>query len=322
LHAELSKEHDGSSTWGYRLVASADCDLVKEHPDEEQQTTSTDGKYPVLRSPADVDWVKPNIFKWFMVEGETAQVHPLLFTKKIARLAQDRGVNIHYGRAKSVKLTQDNHSVQSVLFQPKGSEAEQELLATDVVVTAGPWTRRVLPEAPVGGQLSTSIVVDPKREISPIVLFFDPGNFDSVDSKNSMEIYPRPDSTVYISGQSDRHALLPDSTEDVRPDPARVEKTRRSTALVSEALHKSELLYSQSCFRPVVEVKGRDENLGPLLGETGVRGLLIGAGHNHWGIQNGPVTGKLLSELIFDGKAITADIRSLDPREHMRFVRQ
>lgn len=53
---------------------------------------------------------------------------------------------------------------------------------------------------------------------------------------------------------------------------------------------------------------------GPLIGETGIRGLLIAAGHTCWGIQNSCATGKLMSEFIFDGKAISADIDELDPR--------
>ena len=35
------------------------------------------------------------------------------------------------------------------------------------------------------------------------------------------------------------------------------------------------------------------------------------------GIQNGPGTGKLVSELVFDGEAKSAKIKSLDPRQIM-----
>ena len=34
-----------------------------------------------------------------------------------------------------------------------------------------------------------------------------------------------------------------------------------------------------------------------------------------WGIQNGPGTGKLISEFVFDGQALSANIGSLDPRK-------
>lgn len=34
-----------------------------------------------------------------------------------------------------------------------------------------------------------------------------------------------------------------------------------------------------------------------------------------WGIQNGPGTGKLMSEFVFDGNAVSAKIGALDPRK-------
>jgi glycine/D-amino acid oxidase-like deaminating enzyme len=44
-------------------------------------------------------------------------------------------------------------------------------------------------------------------------------------------------------------------------------------------------------------------------------GLLVAAGHTCWGIQNGPGTGKLMSEFVFDGAATSADVEQLDPRK-------
>ena len=66
----------------------------------------------------------------------------------------------------------------------------------------------------------------------------------------------------------------------------------------------------QACYLPSVD----DTMGGPLIGETGVRGLLMAAGHTCWGIQNGPATGKLMAEFVFDGRARSADVTSLDPR--------
>jgi glycine/D-amino acid oxidase-like deaminating enzyme len=51
-----------------------------------------------------------------------------------------------------------------------------------------------------------------------------------------------------------------------------------------------------------------------LIGETGIRGLLLAAGHTCWGIQNSCATGKLVSEFVFDGGPKSARIDSLDPR--------
>ena len=40
----------------------------------------------------------------------------------------------------------------------------------------------------------------------------------------------------------------------------------------------------------------------------------MAAGHTCWGIQNAPATGKLMSEVLFDGEAKSAKIGALDPR--------
>ena len=45
-----------------------------------------------------------------------------------------------------------------------------------------------------------------------------------------------------------------------------------------------------------------------------VKGLILGSGHSCWGIQNGPATGKLISEIVLDGKAVSAKLGKLDPK--------
>ena len=72
------------------------------------------------------------------------------------------------------------------------------------------------------------------------------------------------------------------------------------------------MLLRQACYLPSVSLGG-----GPLIGETGITGLLMAAGHTCWGIQNSCATGKLMSEFVFDGKAHSADISSLDPRKFL-----
>ena len=41
---------------------------------------------------------------------------------------------------------------------------------------------------------------------------------------------------------------------------------------------------------------------------------MLAAGHTCWGIQNGPGTGKLVGEFVFDGEAKSAKVKGLDPR--------
>ena len=319
LHARLADEHNGEENWGYRKVTSADCDTVRYHNEAQLQQNPVTATRGGLISPDDLDWVKSSVFKWFKPLGDTAQVHPYLFTNAVLRLALEAGVELITGQALSITRSENGKEVKSVLFRDPQHEDSRELPATNVILAAGPWTRRILPEAPIGAEKSHSIVVDPKRPISGSILFFDPGNVDVKDLENQLEIYPRPDSTVYMSGQTDYGMPLPDTTEDVHVDEGRCEKLLQTVGTVSEELGASEIRIKQACFRPLVEVEGRDVELGPFLGETGVKGLLLAAGHNQWGIQNSPISGKVLSELVFEGVAKSANISILDPREHLRF---
>lgn len=42
-------------------------------------------------------------------------------------------------------------------------------------------------------------------------------------------------------------------------------------------------------------------------------GIFVAAGHSVWGINNSLGTGKVMAELLLDGKATSADIRHLQP---------
>jgi glycine/D-amino acid oxidase-like deaminating enzyme len=74
-------------------------------------------------------------------------------------------------------------------------------------------------------------------------------------------------------------------------------------------MREGEALTKQACYLPSVSGGG-----GPLIGETGFKGLWMATGHTCWGIQNSCATGKLMSEFIFEGSAKSAKIESLDPR--------
>jgi len=69
----------------------------------------------------------------------------------------------------------------------------------------------------------------------------------------------------------------------------------------------------QACYLPRHMRFG--EERGPLIGQTAVRGIWVAAGHTCWGIQNGPATGYLMSELLLEGKAKSANIDKLDPKK-------
>ena len=104
---------------------------------------------------------------------------------------------------------------------------------------------------------------------------------------------------------------LPKSTDEVETDMGRCQDIIDHVSSISDELRDGIVTAKQACYLPTVD----GEAQGPLIGPTRVHGLLLAAGHSCWGIQNGPATGKLISEFIFDGKALSADIKSLDPRK-------
>lgn len=271
------------------------------------------------RVPESLGWVDHTVFKWYKPLGETAQCHPYLFTTTMARLAEEKGVHFVEGSVEAIEYSSNRDRVQSVRYRDKRSGGEQQLDATDIILAAGPWTQRLLPEAPIGGVRSHSVVVDPGRDVSPTIIFFDPGHIDPGDEENQLEVYPRPDKTVYMCGRTDYDAPLPAATNDVDVNPKLCQELMENLAIISPDLAQSQVLIRQACFRPVVNVEGRDPELGPLLGFTGIKGLILAAGHNQWGIHNSPITGKIISELVFEGRAVSADISELDPRGSLKF---
>jgi glycine/D-amino acid oxidase-like deaminating enzyme len=125
------------------------------------------------------------------------------------------------------------------------------------------------------------------------------------------EIYARPNNEAYACGEGDTLVPLPKSTEEVETDEVRCQDIIDYVSSISDELRDGTVTAKQACYLPNVEGRAK----GPLIGPTRIKGLLLAAGHTCWGIQNGPATGKLISEFVFDGKALSANIETLDPRQ-------
>jgi glycine/D-amino acid oxidase-like deaminating enzyme len=120
--------------------------------------------------------------------------------------------------------------------------------------------------------------------------------------------------TNIFPGEGDSIIPLPRSSDLVECDESRCDDISDYLSLISENLRNGEVVAKQACYLPLVSSPG---DRGPIIGKTGVPGLFIAAGHTCWGIQNSCATGKLMSEFIFDGKAKSANIDSLDPKHVM-----
>ncbi|KAF2627037.1 FAD dependent oxidoreductase [Macroventuria anomochaeta] len=333
LHKELSDQHGGAERWGYRAVHCGQIDMygvLKKREKNgavngrsensvslEKRSKKAIGLLRAAGVPPDLDWIAAEGIQSYEAMGTpstTAQVHPYQFTTSMAQLAEESGAKIIYGSATDIK--QESGAVKSVSYKPKDGGEETTLNANTVIITAGPWTRTIWPSAPISALRAHSVTIRPTRPVSAYALFTSIDLPRSPTSKRgetvTPEIYARLNNEVYACGEGDQLIPLPTSSDLVQVDDKRCQDIIDHVSTVSEELRDGEVTARQACYLPNVS-RGQ----GPLIGETGVQGLLIGAGHTCWGIQNAPGTAKCLSELVWEGTIKSADLSSLDPRRVM-----
>jgi len=327
LHAELASEHNGAVRWGYRPVNCASIDCKARHLPSSganaAEPTSTqngpkkkpDGKAKVaVGVPKDLDWIDENSILSYAEQGNTsntAQVHPFLFTNSMAELAVESGAEIILGRATAIDYT-GTHGVKGVTYEEKATGNIETLHATEVVLAAGPWTTHIWPSLEMDAMRVHSVVVE--AEVTPYALFTEiqlPKGWAGSKNKKTVapELYARPDGTVYACGEGDTLAPLPKTAGLVLVDESRAQDILDYVSSISKPLREGKMTTKQACYLPAIV-----GHPGPLIGETGIKGLLMATGHTCWGIQNSCATGKLISEIVFEGEAKSARIETLDPR--------
>jgi glycine/D-amino acid oxidase-like deaminating enzyme len=357
LHKELADKYDGAKRWGYREVhcGQVDCkgraaplnacvNRVKdvatagddpaqiEHDSQDQvslqkRSNEAIGLLRAAGVPSNLDWLDPQSIRAYEEMGDpstTAQVHPYLFTTSMAQLAEEKGVKIVYGSAKSIDTSTDGRSVAGVTYVPRDGGEEQLLHASHVILSAGPWTQRVWPKAPISALRAHSVTIQPTRPISAYALFTSiqlPKHFTAArtgvarkkgrgsSGMVTPEIYARPNNEVYACGEGDHLIPLPRTTALVEADESRCQDIVDYVGAISDELRDGKVTARQACYLPNVSVGG-----GPIIGESSIQGLIVAAGHTCWGIQNAPATGKLVSEIVFDGGPKCAKIGQLDPK--------
>lgn len=378
LHRELAQEHGGEKRWGYRGVGCGQLsikgrrlgsdsaegngppahfngvhDQAKERVSLRKRSKESDRALKVTGIPEDLDWlVDANIQSYDSMgtPENTAQVHPYQFTTSMAELAQESGLNVLLGTVTSINYQDQNttkpshNAVESVTYMDKSTKITHTLPATDIILTAGPWTKSLLPRAPISSLRAHSITIRPTRPCSAYTIFtsitlppnFRPSSSITTSTSSSQkparhrpssvtvtpEIYSRPNNELYICGEGDTLTPLPPSSADVEVDESRCAELVDYCAAISDELRHGEVLSRQACYLPQVEdaatAGGGDAGASaPLIGKTLTEGLFLAAGHTCWGIQNGPATGKLMSEFVFEGRAGSAHVEGLDPRRFL-----
>lgn len=353
LHKELAAEHGGASRWGYRAVGCGQIEAkakalrtpsvqgVRDRPTDEKDGISTNGNglgdsvslkkrskeakgmLQAAGVPKDLDWIDADSvssYEAMSEPGATAQVHPYLFTTSMVQLAQEKGVKVIYGSATAIN-TKDGTAVESVSYKSREDGSDQLLPATHVILSAGPWTKQIWPQAPITATRAHSVTIRPSHPVSPYTLFTaitlpkDFYNFSSPTRKIGKhaqtvtpEIYARPNNEVYACGDGDTTIPLPTTTDLVQVDEQRCQDIVDYVCSISEELRDGEVTARQACYLPGVE--GSES---PIIGEGRVRGLVWAVGHTCWGIQNAPATGMCVSEIVFEGKVSSARLGKMDP---------
>ncbi|KAI9727166.1 MAG: hypothetical protein M1828_007367 [Chrysothrix sp. TS-e1954] len=298
----------------------------------EKRDNAALGKLRAAGFPKDLDWVDSDCAISYDEMGDpntTAQVDPYQFTNMMSTLASHAGVKIlEDTHVESINRTEDGTMIKSVTATQKGGAETitHHFPATSVVLAAGPWTSRLLSSAPIQGLRAHSVVIRPSRPVSGYALFTSinlPSDFGKTgESRKAMhsasqtvtpEIYARPHDRVYACGEGDRTVPLPDATTDVEVDPTRCQDVVDYVGSISDELRDGTVMTRQACYLPVAKGSG-----GPWIGEVPeCKGLILASGHSCWGIQNGPGTGKLVSEIIMEGKAKSAKLGNLDPKKSL-----
>jgi len=313
LHQNLAREHDGEKFWGFRTVHAAEIEIQAREPDGDRNETDSDDR------PSALDWLFPGSVRAYNEIGtptDSGQVHPHLFSNKIAELAKMGGASIVIGTATSINHDEGGSNVKSVTYTSQGET--HELPATDVLVAAGPWTSKLLPQVKLQAPKGHSIVVQPSRDrISPYILFPDIRASMPIVSP---DIYPRPSDafnscdTIYASGPDYYDVPLPDLASDVTVEPDKVEDVWKAVKSVSQEIQDGTVITKQACYKAQIRKHEEEEETGPMVGPLDVGGLWLATGLDEWGVQNGPAVGLVMSEMILEGKATSADIESLDPK--------
>ena len=132
---------------------------------------------------------------------------------------------------------------------------------------------------------------------------------------NTVEVYPRPDGSIYICGIGGSDYVPTDELkkgafrEECNAKEDRVEAARMSfQEMSSHYKNEGELDRVQACMRPC------PPDALPYMGAIpGYEGAYSNAGHNCWGIAWAPACGKAMAELILEGECKSVNLEPFDP---------
>ena len=129
---------------------------------------------------------------------------------------------------------------------------------------------------------------------------------DDIEHKK-INILPRPDGNVFISGMDDNEGI-PANQNEVNPNQDALKQLHEIGGKLSSHLRDSSIVDQEASYTPVPP----PGNL-PIIGSIpDVDGSYMAFG-GYWGVLNAPAVGLALSELIVDGKCSLFDLAPFAP---------
>ncbi|KAJ2699857.1 hypothetical protein FB645_005184 [Coemansia sp. IMI 203386] len=190
-----------------------------------------------------------------------------------------------------------------------------DIPADKIVVACGAWVTSCLrweafrdvsaSQVPIQGLRVHYLLAKPKSEI-PAQAVFAEINGTVYNGEDAIEIYPRPDGSVFVCGEAlDDPEMPPHNPFEPVYSKRATSRLKQIVNDVSTALSFDVIQYGLACHLPV-HAKGI-----PVISKVpSSKGLYIAAGHGCWGILNGPATGLAISELLIDGKCSSLDLQN------------
>lgn len=242
-----------------------------------------------------------------------AQVMPKLLTKALLDAASSKvGTSVTMGRVTDITKSAEHSGKWYLRIIPtdntKGGASEE--FFDIVVLCMGPWTmkaREWFPSlSPIIAQKAASIIVSDVT-VDPTILFTK--YRDTHGQVREPEVYPR-EKEVYVC-QTAVPDDLPESAADILVHSKDATDLANFTRMLNENLKEnidSGRSVAQACYLPI------STDGVPLIGRVpDVENAFIATGHSCWGILNAPGSGKILADLIIDGKSKDFDEKPFDP---------
>lgn len=301
LHSDLASSLSGPERWGYRHLETLSVSADLSPSQARAKKSSVDARF---------DWLNKDALRETSQLGtkeSTSQVHPRLFTEAMAEEAKKAGVKVVAATATGLQRTEGGGF--TILA------GDQSFAASEVVVTAGPWTGKVLKQlglkggraSGIGGSRAHSVVLKTAegRDLPAQALFtsikegrgmsepeiyvrrftFTPSPRSTDPSFPFHRSQNRPDGTAYACGPTDS-SPLPSLASEVKVDEQAIASIISQAGglspnylAVNDSPHSATVVAKQACYLPV----GSGD---PVIGEL-EKGIYVGAGHSCWGITNG-----------------------------------